>query len=127
MDSDSSNDWSSGDEPSLEHRNVVSPPSQPIRGARPPPQSGLRPARKSLPFVPYEDWVPGQSYEEHPPFCMHYIMECKLTLNKRVAAKQTEDDLVVAPSDFWSVELASKIADIVQSTGKSYKSVLARP
>lgn len=48
-------------------------------------------------------------------------MEWKLTLNKRTAAKQTEDNLVVAPSDFWNGELASKMTDIVQSTGKSYK------
>jgi hypothetical protein len=33
-------------------------------------------------------------------------------------AKQTEDDLVVAPSDFWNEELSSKIADIVKSAGK---------
>ena len=45
-------------------------------------------------------------------------MEWKLTLNKRAAAKQTEENLVVAPSDFWNKELASKIADIVQSTGQ---------
>jgi hypothetical protein len=49
---------------------------------------------------------------------MRYIIEWKLILNKRAAAKQTEENLVVAPSDFWSQELASKIADIVQSKGK---------
>ena len=88
------------------------------------PQRGqLRPARKTLPFMPYADWVPGQSYaEQPPPSCMHYIMEWKLTLNKRVIAKQTEDDLVLAPSDFWNEELSSKIADIVKSSsGKPCK------
>jgi hypothetical protein len=87
------------------------------------PQRGqLRPARKTLPFMPYADWVPGQSYaEQQPPSCMHYIMEWKLTLNKRVIAKQTEDDLVLAPSDFWNKELLSKIADIVKSSGKPCK------
>jgi hypothetical protein len=48
-------------------------------------------------------------------------MEWKLTLNKRVIAKQTEDDLVLAPSDFWNEELSLKIADIVKSTGKPCK------
>lgn len=56
---------------------------------------------------------------EMPPSCIHYIMEWKLTLNRRIIAKQTEYDLVVAPSDFWDEELSSKIADIVKSTGKS--------
>lgn len=122
MDSDNSgNDWSSGDEAERRLPNGASLESPPLRDTRPPQRSQLRPARKTLPFVPYADWVPGQSYEEHPPFCMHYILEWKLTLNKRIAAKQTEDDLVVAPSDFWNMELSSKIADIVKSTGKPYK------
>lgn len=42
-------------------------------------------------------------------------MEWKLTVNKRVTAKQTEDDLVVPPSDFWENRLSSQIADIVNS------------
>ncbi|KAK3934333.1 hypothetical protein QBC46DRAFT_83014 [Diplogelasinospora grovesii] len=107
---DSVNDWSSDDD--AERQLVRSAPCQ---------RSQLRPARKTLPFVPYPDWDPGQSYEAQPPFCMHYIMEWKLTVNKRVAAKQTEDDLVVAPSDFWNEELSSTIADIVKSTGKPCK------
>jgi hypothetical protein len=90
-------------------------------GAQGPQRSQLRPACKTLPFVPYADWVPDQSYDELPPSCMHYIMEWKLTLNRRLVAKQTEDDLIVAPSDFWNEELSSKIADIVKSTGKSCK------
>lgn len=84
-----------------------------------PQRSQRRPARKTLPFVPYADWVPDQCYDELPPSCIHYIMEWKLTLNRRVAAKQTENDIVVAPSDFWNKELSAKIADIVKSTDKS--------
>jgi hypothetical protein len=49
---------------------------------------------------------------------MLYLIEWKLTLSRRVAAKQTGDDLVVAPSDFLNEELSSKIADIVISTSK---------
>ena len=50
---------------------------------------------------------------------MHYVVEWKLTLNKRVATKQTENGLVLAPSDFWNEELSHKIIGIVKSTGKS--------
>ncbi len=57
---------------------------------------------------------------------MHYIMEWKLTVNKRVVAKQTEDDLVLALSDFWNEELSSKIADIVNSLGKPCKADVTR-
>jgi hypothetical protein len=98
------------------------PHMEPACGARDLRRSQLRPARKTLPFVPYADWVPDQSYaEQPPPSCMHYLMEWKLTLNRRLVAKQTEDDLVLAPSDFWKEELSSKIADIVKSTGKPCK------
>jgi hypothetical protein len=97
---DSVNDWSSDDESERQLCNDSSLNIEPARGARLPQRSQRRPARKTLPFVPYADWVPDQSYDELPPSCMHYIMEWKLTRNRRVAAKQTEDDLVVAPSDF---------------------------
>ncbi|KEZ43218.1 hypothetical protein SAPIO_CDS4895 [Scedosporium apiospermum] len=36
----------------------------------------------------------------------------------RVAAKQTEDNLVLAPSNFWNEELSPKIEDIVTPMGK---------
>ena len=89
---DSSNEWpQSGDESEPEH-----PSTRNVRSRR----SQLRPARKTLPFVPFADWDPGQSYNDQPPFCIHYVMEWKLTLNKRVVAKQTEDDLILAPSEF---------------------------
>jgi len=50
---------------------------------------------------------------------MHYIIEWKLTIKRRITAKQTENDLVVAPSDFWNEELLSKIADI-RPPGKNW-------
>jgi argonaute-like protein implicated in RNA metabolism and viral defense len=48
-------------------------------------------------------------------------MEWKLTVNKRVAAKQTEDNLVVASSDFWNEELAVKLEEIVKLRDKPCK------
>ena len=111
-DVDSLNDWSSDDD--------VSNPETPIaNGANLPRQSQRRPAKSLLPFVAWDDWVPGESYDDQPPFCIHYRLEWKLTLNKRTVAKQTEKDLVVAPSDFWTEKLSSKITAIAQSTGKT--------
>ena len=112
-------DYSSGDDPEHDSCDVSSPETQ--VAARAPPRSQRRPARQILPFVPYEDWDPDQSYDEQPPTCMHYTMEWKLTLNRRAAAKQTEDDLVLAPSSFWRERLLSKISDIAKSTGKPYE------
>ena len=119
MDADDSvNGLSSDDESERQPRNNSSLNNGPAGGTGLVRQSQRRPARKTLPIVPYADWVPDQSYDQLPPSCVHYIMEWKLTLNRRLVAKQTEDDLVVAPSDFWNEELSSKIADIVKSTGK---------
>lgn len=37
--------------------------------------------------MPYDDWLLGEPYDDQPPSCNHYVMEWKLTFNKRVAAK----------------------------------------
>ncbi len=101
MDADDSvNGLFSDDESEHQLFNDSSPHVEPARGTRLLQQSQRRPARKTLPFILYADWVLDQSYNELPPSCMHYIIEWKLTLNRRLIAKQTEDDLVVALSDF---------------------------
>jgi len=101
MDADDSvNDLSSDDESERQPRNNSSLNNEPAGSTGLVRQSQRRPAWKTLLFVPYADWVPDQSYDQLPPSCVHFIMEWKLTLNRRLVAKQTEDDLVVAPSDF---------------------------
>ncbi|POR39351.1 Hypothetical protein TPAR_09574 [Tolypocladium paradoxum] len=85
----------------------------------PPQRSQLRPARKTLPFVPYADWVPGQSSDHQPPSCIHYVLEWKVTFNNRRVRMQTEEDLVVTPSDFWNEELSIKVQEIAKTTSKS--------
>lgn len=42
-------------------------------------------------------------------------------MNNRIVAKQTEDDLILAPSGFYNEELLSKIKEIIKSSGKPYK------
>ncbi|OAQ59770.1 hypothetical protein VFPFJ_11564 [Purpureocillium lilacinum] len=70
----------------------------------PPPRSQLRPERPTLPFVPYFDWAPTQSYDYNPPVCIKYVMEWKVAFNNRKIRMHTEDNLVVAPSEFWREE-----------------------
>ncbi|KAK0367743.1 hypothetical protein CLIM01_14902 [Colletotrichum limetticola] len=48
-------------------------------------------------------------------------MQWKLTLNSRKAVEQTEQNLVIAPSDFWREVLSSKVDGIVASKKKSYE------
>jgi hypothetical protein len=101
MDTDDSvNEWSSDDESDRQPSNDSRHHIQPARGARLPQQSQRRPVNRTLSFVPYADWSPDQVYEDLPPSYIHYFIEWKLTVNRRIIAKQTENDLVVAPSDF---------------------------
>ncbi len=97
---------------------MSSPETPPARGTSLLRQSQRRPARLALSPVAYTDWVPGDLYDDQLPFRLHYLLEWKLTLNKRTVAKQTEKDLGIAPSGFWNEEYSYNIADIAQSTGK---------
>ncbi|KAI0528407.1 hypothetical protein GGR58DRAFT_509398 [Xylaria digitata] len=45
--------------------DASSPESEP--SPDPSQRSPLRLASNALPFLPYEDWIPGQSYKEQPP------------------------------------------------------------
>jgi hypothetical protein len=60
-------------------------------------QSPARRGRGELPFVQLADWSDDLTYDEHPPACIHYSIEWKLTINNRMAAKDTEQDLVLVP------------------------------
>lgn len=71
--------------------------------------------------MPYDDWTPDDSYVEHPPTYIRYVLEWKFTFNNRSVAKKTEEGLVVAPSDFWDEELLSKIEEIAKTTSKPCK------
>jgi hypothetical protein len=67
MDADNSvNDWSSDDGSERQLCNDSSLNINPARGGRLLQQSQRRPAWKTLPFIPYADWDPDQSYNELP-------------------------------------------------------------
>ncbi|KAH7114710.1 hypothetical protein B0J13DRAFT_533533 [Dactylonectria estremocensis] len=115
------NDWSSDDENNTQLRNESVSKIQPGRHVHAPRPSQLRLPENTLLFVPYDDWTPDESYVEHPPTCIRYVLEWKFTFNNRSIAKQTEEDLVVAPSDFWNEELLAKIEEIAKTTSKPCK------
>lgn len=41
--------------------------------------------------------------DDEQPSCLPYLIEWKVTLNKRVLAKDTEQDLVLEPSSYWQM------------------------
>jgi len=54
----------------------------------------------TLPLLQLADWDEDNAYDEHPPTCIHYSIEWKLIVEKKLIVKETEPDLVLAPSAF---------------------------
>ncbi|KAJ5155649.1 hypothetical protein N7492_008452 [Penicillium capsulatum] len=57
-------------------------------------------------------------YEEYPPRYVCYTIAWKLVLNRKTVGKVTEDDLVVAPSDYWDEILKANVEDMLQMKKK---------
>lgn len=76
-------------------------------------QRTSRPDRGQLSFVQLPDWHEDLAYDEHPPTCIHYSIEWKLTINNRMAAKDTEQDLVLVPHAFWNTFLQPRLEKLL--------------
>jgi hypothetical protein len=70
---------------------------------------------EKLQFLQLADWDERNSYDEDVPSCLHYSIEWKVSVNKRVIAKDTEQDLVLAPTAHWHMFLKPKIENLLQS------------
>lgn len=68
--------------------------------------------------LPFAEWEKGDEYDEYPPHYVCYTIAWKLVLNRKTVGKATEDDLIVAPSEYWDGTLQANVEDILQTKKK---------
>jgi hypothetical protein len=56
-----------------------------------------------------DDWDQEKDYSADPPICVRYTIIWKIKLNNRMIAKDTEQDVVLAPAPYWSMFLQPKL------------------
>ena len=73
-----------------------------------------QPQSDQLNFLPFAEWEEGGEYNEQPPRFVCYTIEWKLILNRKAVGRVTEEDLVVAPSEYWEETLKADVEDTVR-------------
>jgi hypothetical protein len=56
-----------------------------------------------------DDWDQEKDYSADPPICIRYTIIWKIKLNNRMIAKDTEQDIVLAPAPYWTMFLQPKL------------------
>jgi hypothetical protein len=65
------------------------------------------------PFCQLTDWDKEKAYNEDPPSYINYIIERKVTVNNRIMSKDTEQNVVLAPSAYWGLFLQPKLEKLL--------------
>ncbi|KAF2022548.1 hypothetical protein EK21DRAFT_119643 [Setomelanomma holmii] len=71
------------------------------------------PHTDGLGFLPLDEWDEHNSYDEDVPSRLRYTVEWKVMVNNKVIAKETEQDVVLAPAAYWHMYLNAKVERLV--------------
>lgn len=70
-------------------------------------QSQHQPERPRL--LQLSEWHDGMLSDELPASCIQYTIEWKVTVNKKVISRDTEEDVAPTPSAYWPMALKCKL------------------
>ncbi|KAF2022644.1 hypothetical protein EK21DRAFT_82806, partial [Setomelanomma holmii] len=65
-----------------------------------PGRATSQPHTDGLDFLPLNEWDEHNSYDEDITSRLRYTVEWKVTVNNKVIAKETEQDIVLAPAAY---------------------------
>jgi len=82
-----------------------------------------QPQSDQLDFLPFADWERGGEYDEKPPKYVCYTIEWKVLLNRKAVGRVTEENLVVAPSEYWEDALKADVENMLQMKKKRHQRV----
>jgi len=72
-----------------------------------------------------DDWDEEKTCDVKPPSCIRYSIEWKVTVNNKPISKDTEQDLVLAPSFYWPLILQPKLEKLLYKKVPSNKRVMS--
>jgi hypothetical protein len=74
-----------------------------------------QPHTDGLGSLPLDEWDEHNSYDGDVPSLLRYTVEWKVMVNNKVIAKETEQDVVLAPAAYWHMYLNVKVERLVST------------
>ena len=71
-------------------------------------------SRPNLFLLRRDEWDKDNAYDEDPPTCLHYSIEWKVVVNKKLTSKDTEPDVVLTPAAYWEECLRSCVERLLE-------------
>ena len=76
----------------------------------------------ALPLLRLSGWESDKQYDKNNPVCIHYDFRWKISQSENIRARHvcsdTDPDLVLAPSDFWKINLQARLESLLQDEDK---------